>query len=300
MSMKKLLSVLLAVAMLLSLAISALADETEENAAVAANQEDQEADNTATDEEGAAETTDQEDPDNDTVTDGENIADQEASDVESPTTDGEDAAEEDTVVESHWYDAAVQTVMDKGIMTGTDNGFAPEANVTRGTVVQVLYNMEGQPEILNKMSTFPDAQGKWYEDAVRWAQQSGITTGNGSGSFNGDASVTRAELAVFLFHYASSKEIFMTCDANLLDYVDGELVAGWAIPALQWAVSYQVINGTTDGWLNPKKTATRAELAQVLTNFITVIQPEDTSKGTVPGKDPAPLPMADHAAHTPQ
>lgn len=210
-----------------------------------------------------------------------------------------DGAEEDAA-ESHWYDAAVQNMMEQGIMTGGDNGFAPDGRATRATVVQALYNMAGRPKTADQMATFPDIQGKWYEDAARWARQYSVTAGAEVGRFNGDDSITRTELAVFLYRYAMYAGIFVTCDGNLLVYKDGALAPEWGAYALQWAVSYKVINGTPDGYLTPGATATRAELAQTLTNFINLLQPEDMAKGTVPGKDPTPLPMADHGTHAPQ
>ena len=166
-----------------------------------------------------------------------------------------------------WYTAAAKNVMDKGLMTSTGNGFDAAGTVTRGTMVQVLYNMEGKPEVNNKMATFPDAQGKWYETAVRWAEQEGITQGNGAGAFNGEDALTRAELVAFLSRYAEKKGNTTAEEVNLLDYADGELLDTWAIPAFQWAVGSKVISGTGDNRLDPKGTADRAQLAQILTNY---------------------------------
>lgn len=173
---------------------------------------------------------------------------------------------------SAWYAAAAKTVMEKGIMQGTGNGFEPDKLVTRATVVQTLYNMEGKPEVANKMATFPDAQGTWYENAVRWAEQAEITNGDGSGSFNGDAAITRAELVVFLNRYAERKgQDAVAAEVNLLDYADGELLTEWAIPSFQWAVGNKIVSGKTTeagNMLAPGDTATRAELAQILCNYI--------------------------------
>ena len=172
-----------------------------------------------------------------------------------------------------WYTAAAKNVIDKGLMSSTGNGFDADATVTRGTMVQVLYNMEGKPEVNNKMATFPDAQGKWYENAVRWAEQVGITQGNGAGAFNGEAVVTRAELVVFLNRYAEVKGNTVTAEVNLLDYADGENLTEWSIPAFEWAVGAKVIAGKADNRLAPGETATRAELAQILTNYTDFFAP---------------------------
>lgn len=171
-----------------------------------------------------------------------------------------------------WYAAAAKNVIDKGLMTSTGTGFDPTANVTRATVFQTLYNLEGKPEVNNKMVSFPDAQGKWYENAARWAEQMELTTGTGNG-FEGDREVTRAELVTVLARYAEKKDQKATEEANLLSYADGELLVDWAIPGFQWAVSTKVVSGKTGNLLAPNDTATRAELAQILTNYTDFFTP---------------------------
>lgn len=177
-----------------------------------------------------------------------------------------------------WYDAAVEAVTDKGLMTGTLNGFEPDGIVTRATVFQTLYNLEGKPQINNRMATWPDAQGKWYEDAARWAEQAGLAQGTGVG-FEGDREVMRSELVVILNRYATYKNADMTAgnDVELLTtYADAELLTTWSVDAFQWAVGAKVISGKiTEGgtMLAPGQTATRAELAQVLVNFTDFFTP---------------------------
>lgn len=171
-----------------------------------------------------------------------------------------------------WYAAAAKKVIDNGLMSSTGNGFDPAANVTRATVFQTLYNLEGKPEVTNKMATFPDAQGKWYENAARWAEQMELTTGTGNG-FEGDRQVTRAELVTVLSRYAEKKGHAATAEVNLLDFADGEALVEWAIPGFEWAVGAKVVSGKTGNLLAPNDTATRAELAQILTNYTDFFTP---------------------------
>ena len=171
-----------------------------------------------------------------------------------------------------WYTAAAKNVMDKGLMSSTGNGFDADAVVTRATVFQALYNLEGKPEVTNKMATFPDAQGKWYENAARWAEQMELTTGTGNG-FEGDRAVVRAELVTILARYAEKKGHTASEEVNLLDFADGEALTEWAIPGFQWAVGAKVVSGKTGNLLAPGDTATRAELAQILTNYTDFFTP---------------------------
>lgn len=177
-----------------------------------------------------------------------------------------------TPAQSMWYDEAVKTVTGQGIMKGTPKGFEPDGVVTRATVFQSLYNLAGAPEQENRMITFPDAQGKWYEQAARWAEQVELTNGTGAGLFEGDRNITRQELVTILNRYAKQSGVDVSVGENvnlLAGYLDAELVSAWALEPFQWAVGSGVLAGKTTAAglaLAPQETATRAELAQVLAN----------------------------------
>lgn len=169
-----------------------------------------------------------------------------------------------------WYDDAVAAVTEQGLMTGTGNGFDPDALVTRATVFQTLYNLEGRPAAED--AAWPDTDGKWYESAARWAKSAGLAQGTGAG-FEGDRAVTRAEIVVILARYAQYKgdDLRAGDGVELLSrYWDAELLARWDVDAFRWAVGAGIISGKTDGSgaaLAPGQNATRAELAQILVNF---------------------------------
>ena len=100
----------------------------------------------------------------------------------------------------------------------------------------------------------------------------GLSQGTGDG-FQGDRAITRAEIVTILERYAQAKGLNVAVgDAtDVLTYDDAEDVAPWAVPAFQWAVDKGVVSGKTDGnalLLAPNATATRAELAQILTNCL--------------------------------
>ena len=169
-----------------------------------------------------------------------------------------------------WYAEAQAYVEEKGLMTGTPNGFEPEGIVTRATVFQTLWNMEGKP--VSDNAAFPDAEGKWYADSAAWAYDSGLTVGDGTGAFAGDRSVTRAEIVTIFHRYAQFKgaDLSVGEDTNILSYTDAQDVAEWAIPSFQWACGAGIISGKDGGRLDPTGTATRAELATILMNCRTL------------------------------
>ena len=100
-----------------------------------------------------------------------------------------------------WYQEAIQYVYDNGLMAGTGNGFSPDANVTRASVLQVFYNMEDKPAVENSAVT--DTEGQWYADAVNWAASVGLVEGN---TFGEDAVITRGEVRDLFTKYGEVKE----------------------------------------------------------------------------------------------
>ena len=167
-----------------------------------------------------------------------------------------------------WYTAAAKNVIDKGIMKATTGGsFDPNGIVTRATVFQTLYNMEGKPAV-ETAATFSDvAAGVWYADAAAWAQANGLAQGTGDNTFNGDRTVTRAELVVALERYAKLKGVDTVSETNLLTYADGETLSEYSVDAFKWAVGTGMIQGKNGNLLDPAGTAVRSELAQILTNY---------------------------------
>ena len=165
-----------------------------------------------------------------------------------------------------WYVEAARYVMDNGIMTSAGSaGFLPNGTVTRGTVFQTLYNMAGQPEV-TEAASFTDVAGKWYADAAAWAEDEGLTSGTGTGLFNGDAAITRQELAKIFADYTASKNIVATEDVDLSTYADADEIPGWASESMATAVSLGILKGSNNQ-LNPAGTAVRSELAQILLNI---------------------------------
>lgn len=185
---------------------------------------------------------------------------------EAPVVDPEPEAPKypaDVTAGAWFYDAAVY-VLDGKIMNGTGNGFEPTGTVTRGTVYQTLYNMEGRPTVA-EAATFNDVSGKWYADAAAWAEDTGLTTGTGDGQFSGDRAMTRQELAKVFADYAAGENITAE-PADLSAFTDAADVAAWAKDGMQSAVALGILKGSNNA-LNPTGTAIRAELAQILLNY---------------------------------
>lgn len=166
-----------------------------------------------------------------------------------------------------WYVDAARYVMDNGIMSSTGNGFDPTATVTRATVFQTLYNMEGKPAV-SSAATFSDVAGMWYADSAAWAETNGLTTGDGTGAYAGDRSVTRAELATIIARYAEYGKMDVSAGGMAMrEVADYDQVPSWALSGMATCYYNGIIGGKPGNLLDPNGTAIRSELATILKNY---------------------------------
>lgn len=167
-----------------------------------------------------------------------------------------------------WYNTAVDYVVKEKLFSGTSaTTFDPNGAMTRGMFVRVLGNMAGKKLDKYPFSSFSDVQvGSWYAPYVEWAAANRIVDGIGGGKFAPDQSITREQMAVILYNYAR----YAGCDllsneGTLVKFSDNEKISDYAWHAMEWAVTHNVLSGN-GGKLNPKGTATRAQVAQILYN----------------------------------
>lgn len=169
-----------------------------------------------------------------------------------------------------WYEDGVYYVYQHGLMDGTSSiTFSPDMTTTRSMVATILWRLEGSP-VVDYAVPFDDVDlDSWYGEAVRWAASEGIITGYGNNKFGPDDLITREQMATMLHRYAQYKgyDVSIGENTNILSYTDAADVGEYAIPAMQWAVGAEIINGTSDHTLSPEGDATRAEVAVILMRF---------------------------------
>ena len=165
-----------------------------------------------------------------------------------------------------WAAEAVTFASARELFNGTsETTFSPEETTSRGMVATVLYRLEGQPEQALADVYHDVSDDAWYADSVAWAAENGIVNGYGDGQFGPNDSVTREQFVVMLWRYVGSPE---ANSHDLTAFTDANQINGYALEALCWAVENGVLNGNGNGRLAPEGTATRAEAAQILKNFI--------------------------------
>ena len=171
------------------------------------------------------------------------------------------------VTENDWFYSAVEYAYANDIMIGTGaTTFAPNADLNRAMVVQVLYNLDNSA-YANAPEVFLDAlSGDWFYSAVNWAAAEGIVAGYGNGLFGSLDSVTREQLAVILYNYANSKGYPVSSSAMLGMYTDAGEISAWAVNAMEWAVANKILL-FENYCLDPTDCATRAEVAHAMMYF---------------------------------
>lgn len=185
-----------------------------------------------------------------------------------------------------WYESAVQYCLNNNYMSGeSETKFNPNGTVSRAQVVQVLYNLEGQPGYTSGHTPFVDiTPGSWYYNAVRWGEENGIASGTSATTFKPNAPVTREQVATFFANYAKFKNNYSGAQSDLSKYSDQNKISAWAKENISWAVNYGLMSGTSETTLDPQGTCIRAQLAQFIKNYF-----KDDSEIT-PTPTPTPEP----------
>lgn len=166
---------------------------------------------------------------------------------------------------SLWYHKAVDYAINNSLMSGVgENTFSPNANLSRAMLAQILYNLAGRPAAAGTSDFNDVAEGMWYTNAIAWAAENGVVSGLGNGKFGPNDNITREQLAVMLYRYAGSP----AAGGSLDGFADAGKVSGYAQNGFVWATSNGVMSGKGGGMLDPQGLATRAEVAQMLYNYL--------------------------------
>lgn len=99
-----------------------------------------------------------------------------------------------------YYEKAVQWAVENGITSGTsETTFGSNNACTRAQIVTFLYKLNGSPAV-STGDSFSDVQsGSYYENAVQWAVENGVTSGTGDTTFSPNSTCVRAQIVTFLY-----------------------------------------------------------------------------------------------------
>ena len=165
-----------------------------------------------------------------------------------------------------YYEDAVNWAVENWITEGTDDThFSPDSPCTRAQAVTFLWRAAGCPAPSSYTMPFADVKsGSYYETAVLWALENNIVSGTSETTFEPDAVCTRAQIVCFLFRYKAANGMDAVTLAELLGgYTDSAEIPAYASPALNWALSANVLQGS-GAKLLPNEACTRAQIVTFL------------------------------------
>lgn len=196
------------------------------------------------------------------------------------------------VPEGIWYQNHVINAYNIGLIAKNDL-FYPDRAASRSEFVAVLsrmhHNSAGTTLDTSLTSPFTDLEsGAYYVKYVNWAYSTGVVKGTGDTTFSPNDSVTREQVAAFLYRYAKYLG-YVAQDAvqdhtNLDKFTDGSSVSSFALDPMSWCVSQGILAGTTEGALLPQGQCTRSEMIAMMVRFVsymetaTVVTPSSTEE----------------------
>lgn len=171
-----------------------------------------------------------------------------------------------------WAVPAVDFLYENGIVGGVGGGrYGPSLSVTRGDYVLMLCRAFDLP--LGSGTPFWDVpEDRYYAQAVAGAQALGLVSGYADGGFHPNDPVSRQDAAVMLVRamQADGWSFGAGQESLLLSFQDRGSIADYARSSMAILVEYGVLSGTTSTTLGPQQLVSRAEVAVMLANALTL------------------------------
>jgi hypothetical protein len=180
----------------------------------------------------------------------------------------ESPADRFTDIAGHWAYNDICYAVENGLFAGTgETAFSPDTPMTRGMFVTVLGRIAVIDAAAWKDNPFTDvAAEQYYAPYVVWAMKNGVVSGVGDGKFAPDGPVTREQVAVILNNYVRFAKITLKT-GEAVTFVDDGDISPWAKGGVDAMTRAGILAGVGDGAFAPKSTATRAQVAALLSRF---------------------------------
>ena len=158
------------------------------------------------------------------------------------------------VPEAAFYTEAVQWMVDNEITDGTSaTCFSPSDPVTRGQAAAFMWRMEGEPDA--PPHAFNDVVMPYQQEAVSWMTDQGITLGTSDVTFSPDDTLTRGQVAAFLWRLEG--------EPDAPPHAFNDVFASWQQGPVSWMATAEpaITRGTTASTFSPDDPVTRGQLA---------------------------------------
>jgi hypothetical protein len=165
------------------------------------------------------------------------------------------------------YDCTAKKKPDAACTKKGDYVYRPGKAVTRAQMAMFLYRAAGEPKLDSKWKTpFKDIskQSKDFQNVIKWAYNVGITTGTDATHYSPTKSVTRGQMAGFLYRLALKPPVDPYWKTPFVDISDYSL-----FKEIIWLYNVEITTGTDKTHYSPRKPVTRAQMAAFLKRFVT-------------------------------
>ncbi|OPX84345.1 MAG: Cellulosome-anchoring protein precursor [Pelotomaculum sp. PtaB.Bin104] len=186
-----------------------------------------------------------------------------------------------TDMNGHWAAQTVQGLVDKGIISGYEDGsFRPENKITRAECAAIIVralalDVECSPCTLSNFTDGDDVQD-WAQGPVAAVVEAGLLKGypgdDGTMTFQPEKKITRAEVAVLLSRVIAQQG-GAAVPAGTMSYSDLSKIPAWAVEGIGVVSEKGLVKGYPDGSFMPGNDVTRAEAATMLSRLIETMAP---------------------------
>ncbi|ONI48155.1 hypothetical protein AN643_03040 [Candidatus Epulonipiscioides saccharophilum] len=168
-----------------------------------------------------------------------------------------------------WFYRDVLDMYVAGYVHGmTATKFEPQGTTTRAQLATILYLIADTPNTFTANNYADVAYSDWFAKQVTWSAENDIFNEYVDKTFKPNANITREELVYAIYRFAKYEQIPILGISSVHAFVDGNQVSPWAIDSLQWAIANGILAGKDGNRLDPKGTATRAEICAILNRFL--------------------------------
>ena len=186
-----------------------------------------------------------------------------------------------TDITGHWAADNILFAASRGLLSGTsDTTFSPDTGMTRGMFVTALGRLAGINPDSYQTGKFTDVKADaYYAPYVNWAAQTGIVEGVTATTFAPDTNINREQMAVIMANYAKKLGYDLPQTLKAVTFADNTQISSWAKDAVKSMQQAGILAGKNENKFDPKGTATRAEVATVLRQFVEIVIDPQAANG---------------------
>ena len=178
------------------------------------------------------------------------------------------------VNEDDWFYGDVEYVVTNGLFKGTSTTtFSPATEITRGMIVTLLGRLSEVETDEYEGDSFTDVNSEmYYAPYIKWAAEEGLVKGIGENKFAPDVAISRQDLAVILFRYATFIEFELPSTATEADFEDADSIWDYAVEAIKAMQEAELVNGKPGNIFDPLNTSKRSEVAALFHRFCELVK----------------------------